>query len=184
VFLKNIDLFKGYLVSSLKFKGGIVLEPLKIIEAKGVLSEESDSRKQFYSFYVGIDIGYKFHVAACISHEELHDPKVLWKKKKTMKIHADSDGIAGFLDFLREVGDRNGIAPKDFFIMLEPTGGNYGYIIMKALIDIGYTLYQVKNKAVKDFRESSLGIKEKSDEIDARVMAYMGYYKSLNPALL
>jgi hypothetical protein len=65
------------------------------------------------------------------------------------------------------VADRNGISPKGFFILLEPTGGNYGYIIMKALIDIGYTLYQVKNKAVKDFRESSLGIKEKSDEIDA-----------------
>ncbi len=159
------------------------MEPHKVIKVKNVLSEKVERANRLYSFYVGIDIGYKFHVAACISHEELHDSKGLWKKKKTRKINADSDGIAGFLNFLREVGECNQISPKNFFILLEPTGGNYGYIIMKALIDIGYTLYQVKNKAVKDFRECSLGIKEKSDEIDARVMAYMGYYKSLNPAL-
>lgn len=159
------------------------MEPFKVIEAKDVQSEKEAKNNSFYSFYVGIDIGYKFHVAACISYEELQDPKSVWKKKKTVKINADSDGIASFLDFLREMGDSNNISPKDFFILLEPTGGNYGYIIMKALIDRGYTLYQVKNKAVKDFRESSLGMKEKSDEIDARVMAYMGYHKSLNPAL-
>lgn len=159
------------------------MESFQVIEAKDVLSKKEPQNTRFYSFYVGIDIGYKFHVAACISYEELQDPKNVWKKKKTQKINADSAGIATFLDFLREVEDSNKISPKDFFILLEPTGGNYGYIIMKALIDRGYTLYQVKNKAVKDFRETALGMKEKSDEIDARVMAYMGYHKSLNPAL-
>ncbi|MDY8023697.1 IS110 family transposase [Paenibacillus polymyxa] len=48
-------------------------------------------------------------------------------------------------------------------------------------MDRGYFIYQVENKAVKDFRERQLGLNEKSDEIDARIMAYMGWHKTLHP---
>lgn len=39
----------------------------------------------------------------------------------------------------------------------------------------------MENLAVKDFREKNLGITEKSDSVDARVMSYMGWHKTLHP---
>ncbi|CAH8716373.1 IS110 family transposase [Paenibacillus thiaminolyticus] len=64
---------------------------------------------------------------------------------------------------------------------MEPTGGHYSYLVVRVLLDRGYSIYQVENKAVKDFRERQLGLNEKSDEIDARIMAYMGWHKTLHP---
>ncbi|WP_237899061.1 IS110 family transposase [Brevibacillus brevis] len=150
-----------------------------------LIAEEKHSRQRFesnkwYEFYVGLDIGADFHVAACIPFGKFRNEKE-WKRQKTMKFHSDSKGIIDFLSELRKIRETFGLTPSDFFILLEPTGGHYSYLVMKVLLDEGYHLFQVENKSVKDFRERQLGLNEKSDEIDARIMAYMGWHKTLHP---
>lgn len=144
-------------------------------------STKSPPTRLFYPFYIGIDIGADFHVASCISPEMFRDGK--WKRTKVMKFNADSKGITDFLTTLRDIQIKMGLQANDFFMLLEPTGGHYSYLLTRILLDEGYELYQVENKAVKEFRDRTLGIAEKSDAIDARVMAYMGWHKSLHPDL-
>ncbi|MHC0564898.1 IS110 family transposase [Paenibacillus sp. MAH-36] len=142
--------------------------------------EGQDNSRSFYPFYVGIDIGSDFHVAACIPFEKFRSEKE-WKRSKTMKFNSDSQGITKFIHALEDIQAQLGYKPQDFFILLEPTGGHYSYLVVRVLLDRGYSIYQVENKAVKDFRERQLGLNEKSDEIDARIMAYMGWHKTLHP---
>jgi len=133
----------------------------------------------FYPIYSGIDIGADFHVASCIIPEHFRDGK--WKRAKTMKFNADSVGISDFLGALRAIQEQLGLKPADFFMLMEPTGGHYSFLLQQVLITEGYSLHMVENSAVKRFREETLGIQEKSDAIDARIMAYMGWHKSLHP---
>ncbi|MEJ8548868.1 IS110 family transposase, partial [Brevibacillus borstelensis] len=133
----------------------------------------------FYPIYVGVDIGADFHVATCITPEQFRDGK--WKRAKTMKFDADSSGISDFLDALHVVQEQLGLKPIDFFVLMEPTGGHYSFLLQQVLLNAGYSLYMVENASVKKFREETLGIQEKSDAIDARTMAYMGWHKSLHP---
>ncbi|SFR27602.1 MULTISPECIES: IS110 family transposase [unclassified Paenibacillus] len=142
--------------------------------------EDQDNSRAFYPFYVGIDIGSDFHVAACIPFEKFRSEKE-WKRSKTMKFNSDSQGITKFIHALEDIEAQFEYKPQDFFILLEPTGGHYSYLVVRVLLDRGYSIYQVENKAVKDFRERQLGLNEKSDEIDARIMAYMGWHKTLHP---
>lgn len=133
----------------------------------------------FYPIYSGIDIGADFHVASCIIPEHFRDGK--WKRAKTMKFNADSVGISDFLGALRAIQEQLGLKPADFFMLMEPTGGHYSFLLQQVLITEGYSLHMVENSAVKRFREETLGIQEKSYAIDARIMAYMGWHKSLHP---
>lgn len=142
-------------------------------------ASEAPKQIRFHSFYVGIDIGYKFHEASCISSLTFIDEKQSWKKSKTIKFNADGIGISYLLKSLYEVSPN----PKDFCVLLEPTGGYYGFVMMKVLDQRGFTVYFLENKAVKDFRERNLGIREKSDRIDCKVMAYMGFQKALTPSM-
>lgn len=152
--------------------------PFELIP-KSENNEYSDTPR-FNKFYVGIDIGYKFHVATCIPYTYFLDSKEPWKRSKAIQFNSDSNGLRKVLESLQSVSNN----PKDFFILMEPTGGHYGYLVMRYLLDIGYNLFQVENKAVKDFRERQLGIKEKSDQIDSRIMAYMGFHKALHPSMV
>jgi transposase len=139
-------------------------------------------QRKFYQFYVGIDIGASFHVASCIPFDAFLDPKgIAWKRTKTMKFNADSSGIAEFLEALRKIERQFSMTKKDFLILLEPTGGHYSYLVQQVLLNEGYELFQIENSAVGEFREKNLGISEKSDSIDAKVMAYMGWHKQLHP---
>lgn len=143
--------------------------------------EEINSRK-FYQFYVGIDIGASFHVASCIKFDAFLDPKgISWKRTKTMKFNSDSAGIAEFLVALKNIEKQFDLTEKDFLILLEPTGGHYSYLVQQVLLNEGYDLFQVENKAVGEFRKNNLGITEKSDSMDAKVMSYMGWHKQLHP---
>jgi transposase len=142
-------------------------------------NENLTNTPRFHQFYVGIDIGYKFHEAACIPVGYFTDAKQAWKKTKTLKFNADGEGITSLLQALNEVSHN----PKDFCVLMEPTGGYYGFVVMKVLEQTGYNTFLVENKAVKDFRERSLGIQEKSDRIDSKVMAYMGFQKALTPSM-
>lgn len=79
------------------------------------------------------------------------------------------------------IQEQLGLKAEDFFVLMEPTGGHYSFLIQQVLSDAGYSLYMVQISAVKRFREETLGINEKSDAIDARIMAYMGWHKTLHP---
>ncbi|CAM5789536.1 IS110 family transposase [Brevibacillus borstelensis] len=144
---------------------------------------QTDGQKEFvrlfYPIYVGVDIGADFHVATCITPEQFRDGK--WKRAKTMKFDADSLGISDFLKALQDVQEHLGLKPIDFFVLMEPTGGHYSFLLQQVLLKAGYSLHMVENASVKKFREETLGIQEKSDAIDARTMAYMGWHKSLHP---
>lgn len=148
------------------------------------ISETTESNQSglrtYYPFFVGIDIGADFHVAACIPFEKFRVEKE-WKRQKTMKFNSDSEGIVKFLTALKEIQNTFGHTPGDFCILLEPTGGHYSYLVTTVLMDLGYSIYQVENNSVKKFREDQLGLNEKSDDIDAKVMAYMGWHKMLHP---
>ncbi|XOS94324.1 IS110 family transposase [Brevibacillus laterosporus] len=138
--------------------------------------------RKFYQFYVGIDIGASFHVASCIKFDAFLDPKgIAWKRTKTMKFNSDSAGIAEFLEALKQIEGQFNITRDDFLILLEPTGGHYSYLVQQVLLNEGYQLFQVENKAVGEFRKKNLGISEKSDSMDAKVMSYMGWHKQLHP---
>ncbi|MFI8711412.1 transposase [Brevibacillus brevis] len=143
--------------------------------------EESPRVEQrfFYPIYVGIDIGADFHVATCITPEQFRDGK--WKRARTMKFDADSLGISDFLIALQSIQQQLGLTSKDFFMLMEPTGGHYSFLLQQVLVHADYALHMVENASVKRFREETLGIQEKSDAIDARTMAYMGWHKSIHP---
>ncbi len=134
---------------------------------------------RFHDYYVGIDIGYKFHEASCIPKDSFYDRKQSWKKSETIKFNSDGDGICRLLSFLKSYSAE----PSNFCLLLEPTGGYFGYVLIQAMIKAGYQVNLVENRAVKDFREKSLGLWEKSDAIDCRVMAYLAFQKSLTPSL-
>ena len=144
------------------------------------VNNEQESRK-FYQFYVGIDIGASFHVASCIRYDAFLDPKgIAWKRTKTLKFNSDSVGIVEFLSALKQIEEQFNLNKDDFLILLEPTGGHYSYLVQQVLLNEGYDLFQIENKAVGEFRKS-LGISEKSDSMDAKVMSYMGWHKQLHP---
>ncbi|GAB6254019.1 IS110 family transposase [Bacillus cereus] len=144
--------------------------------------EEQENKRKVYQFFVGIDIGASFHVAACIPFQAFLDPKGReWKRAKTMKFNADSMGMTQFLEALEQTKKQFGLQKEDFLVLLEPTGGHYSYLLQQVLLKSKYEVYLVENSAVKDFREKQLGITEKSDPVDARIMSYMGWHKTLHP---
>jgi transposase len=145
------------------------------------IAYETEERRQepIFRWYAGIDIGYKFHEAACIPFEVFCRRNDSWKRTKTLKFNSDSEGIHALLEALAEASPN----PKEFCVLMEPTGGFYGFVVMKVLQEHGYNVFYVENKGVKDFREKTLGIAEKTDRIDAKVMAYMGWHKELHPEL-
>ncbi|MEC2559183.1 transposase, partial [Bacillus cereus] len=144
--------------------------------------KEKENKRMIYQLFVGIDIGSTFHVASCIPFQSFLDPKGReWKRSKTMKFNADSLGITQFLQALEHMEKQLGIYRSDFLILLEPTGGHYSYLLQQVLLNGNFDVYLVENSAVKDFREKHLGITEKSDAVDARVMSYMGWHKTLHP---
>jgi transposase len=62
-------------------------------------------------------------------------------------IHFASDA-AGFGRFQRNL-DRHSPDPRDFLILLEPTG-SYGLTVLLYLLGKGYRVLQIENRAVKD----------------------------------
>ncbi len=123
--------------------------------------------------YVGIDIGYREHVAAAIplSGFNVARHQNHWKRAKTLHLSSDASGFK----YLRHYLARFSTQPADFLILLEPTGGYYALTLLSFLIGAGYAVLQVENKAVKDYREKIFGSETKTDDTDARLMARMGF---------
>lgn len=123
--------------------------------------------------YVGIDIGYRIHVAAALpfSKFDASSHKDAWRRTRTLHFSSDASGFKQLRLYL----DKFSVQPEDFLVILEPTGGHYSMALLTFLIDRGYRVLQVENKAVKDYREKIFGSETKTDDVDARLMARMGF---------
>jgi transposase len=126
--------------------------------------------------YVGLDIGYREHVAAAspLSAFNVRRNPDGWKRVKPIHFASDAAGFGRFQRYL----DRYSPDPRDFLILLEPTG-SYGLTVLLFLLGKGYRVLQVDNRAVKDYREKIFGSETKTDDTDARLMARMGFLHEL-----
>jgi transposase len=126
--------------------------------------------------YVGLDIGYREHVAAAspLAVFNVGRNPDAWKRVKPIHFASDATGLGRFQRYL----DRHSPHPGDFLILLEPTG-SYGLTVLLYLLGKGYRVLQVDNRAVKDYREKIFGSETKTDDADARLMARMGFLHEL-----
>jgi hypothetical protein len=85
--------------------------------------------------YVGLDIGYREHVAAAspLSVFNVGRSPDGWKRVKPIHFASDANGITRFQRYL----DRHSQQPHDFLILLEPTG-SYGLTVLLYLLGKGY----------------------------------------------
>jgi transposase len=123
--------------------------------------------------FVGIDVGYKTHVA-CACPGSLFNAKRYpdgWKRAKTLHFTSDATGFKKLQGYL----DKFSTIPTDFLILCESTGGYYGLALQMYLLGKGYTMLQVENAAVGEYREDVYGSETKTDDMDARLMARMGF---------
>jgi hypothetical protein len=127
--------------------------------------------------YVGIDVGYRQHVAAAspLSVFNAQRNPNGWRRVKTVRFGSDATGFAQLQRYL----DKPSTATTDFLVLLEPTGGYYALALILYLLGKGYRVVQVENRAVKDYREKVFASETKADEMDARLMARMGFLHEL-----
>ena len=123
--------------------------------------------------YVGIDIGYREHVAAAIPLGDFNASRYQdkWKRVKTIHFSSDATGFNKLQNYLEKLSPNQ----ADFLILLEPTGGYYSMTLLMFLMSKGYSILQVENKAVKSYREKIFGSETKTDDTDARLMSRMGF---------
>jgi len=97
--------------------------------------------------YVGLDLGYREHVAAAspLAVFNVGRNPDGWKRVKPIHFASDANGLARFQRYL----DRHSPHPDDFLILLEPTG-SYGLTVLLYLLGKGYRVLQVDNRALKD----------------------------------
>jgi transposase len=142
---------------------------INTLSTNNVAQSESSS----YQIFVGIDIGYRSHVAcACLG--TLFNAKRYpdgWKRAKTLHFSSDAKGFKRLQRYLDSFSPN----PAHFLILSEPTGGSYGLALQIYLTMKGYHLLQVENSAVKEYRENIYGSETKTDDTDARLMARMGF---------
>lgn len=75
-----------------------------------------------------------------------------------MEFNSNSAGIEEFFNALKQIEEQLNITRGDFLILLEPTGGYYSYLVQQVLLNEGFQIFQVENKAVGEFRKNNLGI--------------------------
>jgi len=127
--------------------------------------------------YVGVDVGYRQHVAAAspLSVFNAQRNPNGWRQVKTIRFASDAAGFAQLQRYL----DKHSSDVTDFLVLLEPTGGYYALALLLYLLGKGYRVVQVENRAVKDYREKVFASETKADEMDARLMARMGFLHEL-----
>lgn len=148
-------------------------EVKRITKTKIALKKNSEQEPISHQVFVGIDVGYKTHVA-CACPGALFNTKRYpdgWKRAKTHHFSSDTTGFKSLQRYL----DKFSANPADFLILCEPTGGYYGLALQIYLLNKHYSLLQVENTAVRDYRKNIFGSQTKTDDMDARLMARMGF---------
>ncbi len=122
-------------------------------------------------YYVGIDIGYREHVAAVIALSTFTQGGDRWKKTRPLNFQTTHAGFMRLQNYL----DSFNTDHQTFLILCEPTGGYYGAALYQYLLDHHYLVFLIDNATTRHMREKIFGNIPKTDEIDARVMARIGY---------
>lgn len=161
--------FYGYFSEAMDYREGV-----KNISSTEIAPHSKTSPDlQSHQVFVGIDVGYKTHVA-CACPGLLFNTKRypdVWKRAKTLHFSSDTTGFKSLQRYL----DKFSKNPGDFLILCEPTGGYYGLALQIYLLGKKYSLLQVENTAVKDYRKNVYGSQTKTDDMDSRLMARMGF---------
>ncbi|MGB5931614.1 MAG: transposase [Anaerolineae bacterium] len=122
-------------------------------------------------YYLGVDVGYKEHVAVVISLKTLVRGDERWKRARCVHFPSTRAGLRKLQRYL----DRFSTDPGEFLGLCEPTGGHYGATVFQYLLDQGYDMNLVENATVKHIREKIFPGLPKTDEMEGRVMARIGY---------
>ena len=122
-------------------------------------------------FYVGVDVGYREHVAVAISLQTFAEGEDRWKRVRCLSFPSTRAG----LDRLQKYLDTCSTDHRAFLGLCEPTGGFYGASLYQYLVDQGYPMWLVANATTRHMRERIFGGLPKTDDMDARVMARIAY---------
>jgi len=122
-------------------------------------------------YYLGIDVGYKEHVAVVISLQTFVRGDERWKRARCVHFPSTQAGLRTLKEYLGHFSSE----PANFLGLCEPTGGHYGATVFQYLLDQGYGMYLVGNATVKHMRDKIFAGLPKTDEMDSRVMARIGY---------
>lgn len=128
-------------------------------------------KEQAERYYVGIDIGYRTHVAVVISHKRFMTGGQSWKRARCLSFASTASGFKRFQAYL----DRFSEDHHAFLGICEPTGGYYGATLYAWLLERDYDIQLVDNSTVKGMRGRIFGYLPKTDDVDARVMARICY---------
>lgn len=121
--------------------------------------------------YLGLDVGYREHVAVVIPLQVFVEGGDRWKRVPCLHFGSTSAGLAKLQAYL----DRHSQDARVFLGLCEPTGGCYGATVYQYLLSRGYAMWMVDNTATRDMRLKLMPNLPKTDEMEARVMARMGY---------
>ncbi len=122
-------------------------------------------------YYLGLDVGYREHVAVVISLATFVRGKERWQHVRCLHFESTAGGLAKLQSYL----DRHSPDPRVFLGLCEPTGGYYGVVVFEYLQGKGYAMLWLENATTRHMRKQIFGDLPKTDEVDARVMARIGY---------
>lgn len=122
-------------------------------------------------YYLGVDVGYREHVAVVIPLKTFVSGGEAWKKARCLHFSSTHAGLERLQAYL----ERFSKDPTRFFGICEPTGGYYGASLYQYLLDRSYAMQMVENATTRTMREKIFGGIPKTDEIDGRVMARIAY---------
>jgi transposase len=122
-------------------------------------------------YYLGVDVGYKEHVAVVVKLQTFARGDARWKRARCVHFASTQAGLRKLQGYL----DRFSTKQSAFLGLCEPTGGHYGATVFQSLLDQGYDMRLVENTTVKHMRERIYPGLPKTDDMDSRVMARIGY---------
>jgi hypothetical protein len=122
-------------------------------------------------YYLGIDVGYKEHVAVVISLQTFVRSDGRWKRARCVHFPSTQAGLRKLQRYL----DRFSTDRSEFLGLCEPTGGYYGATVFQYLLDQEYDMNLVENATTRHVREKIFPGVPKTDEMETRVMARIGY---------
>lgn len=122
-------------------------------------------------YYLGLDVGYKEHVAVVVSLGTFARGDERWKRARCVHFPSTQAGLKKLQGYV----DRFSTDSSEFLGICEPTGGHYGATVFQYLLDRGYDMKLVENATTSHMREKIFGSVPKTDEMDTRVMARIGY---------
>jgi hypothetical protein len=122
-------------------------------------------------YYLGVDVGYKEHVAVVISLQTFACGDGRWKRARCVHFPSTQAGLRKLQRYL----DHFSTDPSEFLGLCEPTGGYYGATVFQYLLDQEYNMNLVENATTRHVREKIFPGVPKTDEMETRVMARIGY---------